>query len=80
MVSSAAFMHAERVLIKSDLSRIFGYVVRAPEESRAGTRTESYLDDAASSDFLVVLLSQKTRPAVVGGNGGISQSCSHCWL
>ena len=65
MVSSASSVHAERVLIRSDLSRIFTNVIRAPEESRAGTKSESYLDDAVSSDFLVVLLSQESRPAVV---------------
>lgn len=65
MVSSSSAVHAERMLIAADLAKVFLTVVRAPEESRGGTNTDSYLDDAASTSFLVVLLTQDSRPAVV---------------
>lgn len=65
MVSSSSAVHAERMLIAADLQKVFLTVVRAPEESRGGTHSDSYLEDAASTSFLVVLLTQDSRPAVV---------------
>lgn len=65
MVSSAASIHAERLLIAEDLSSIFTTVIRAPEETRAGTKADDYLNAAADSDLLVVLLSTESRQAVI---------------
>jgi hypothetical protein len=66
MVSSSADIHAERLLIAQELKRAFDDVKRAPEESVAGTAAMNYLDHARKSDFLVVLLTQKSRDAVIG--------------
>jgi hypothetical protein len=65
MVSSSASIHAERLLISEDLKKIFRNVVRGPEESTSGTPSDSYLQAAREADFMVVLLSNESRPAVV---------------
>lgn len=65
MVSSAAQIHAERLLIADDLDKVFEKVVRSPELSVAGTNANDYLADAEAADFLVVLLGCESRPAVL---------------
>ena len=66
MISSAATTHAERTLLAARLERLFdkGNITLAPERSAAGSATDAYLNDAGEAHFLVVLLTQETRPAV----------------
>ncbi|WPU11075.1 hypothetical protein [Pseudarthrobacter oxydans] len=64
MVSSAASVHAERLLVAQQLLNVFDRVTRAPEESAGGSQATAYLQDARASNFIVALLTQDTRPAV----------------
>ncbi|HEY3409836.1 MAG TPA: hypothetical protein VGK53_16835, partial [Propionicimonas sp.] len=64
MVSSAANLSAERFIVEEELKRAFEKVVLAPEHTAAGTPTLRYIQQVKQTDFLVVILTQVSRPAV----------------
>jgi hypothetical protein len=64
MISSGSKVFAERNYLEVELKKAFNDVTVAPERSVAGTRAESYLEDARRASFMVVLLNQEPRKAV----------------
>jgi hypothetical protein len=65
MISSSHQINAERLLVEDVLQPIFHNVILDPENAIAGTDNNQYLDDVGNTDFMVVLLGQKSRKAVV---------------